>query len=53
MNCKATLYDDSKNKEIKSEIISKETYLLCENEIVKRNNKIKYPKKWKITQVNI
>ncbi len=53
MNCRAVLINDSNNKVIKQEVISRDTYILCEEEILKRNSKLSYPKRWKITDINV
>ena len=53
MTCIANLFNEENNKLLKTEFIIKDTYFLCEDEIQKRNEKIKYPKFWKITTIGV
>jgi hypothetical protein len=53
MTCTAILFDDSKNKVLKTDFITRDNYSLCELEVTKRNEKIQYPKRWKITEINV
>ena len=52
MICTATLFNETSNKIIKTENISRDTYALCEEAITERNLKLKYPKKWVITSIS-
>jgi hypothetical protein len=53
MTCRISLFNDNNYSVIKSELITKETYQLCEEEVIKRNEKVKYPKRWKLTEINV
>jgi hypothetical protein len=53
MTCRVNLFNRENNKVLKTEFITKDTYFKCEEEIQKRNKKLKYPKFWKITTINV
>jgi len=53
MNCRANLFNVQNNKILRTRFITKDTYFLCEVEIQKLNETLKYPKLWKITEINI
>jgi hypothetical protein len=53
MTCRISLFNDNNYSVIKSELITKDTYQLCEEEVVKRNEKVKHPKRWKLTEINV
>lgn len=53
MTCRAFLIRPKDDKVLKTEHITKDTYLLCEEEITKRNAKLNNGNFWKITEINI
>lgn len=53
MTCKAVLLNETNNKILKYYTINRDTYRMCQEEVDKRNSKLKYPKKWVITAINV
>jgi len=54
MTCYAELIRPKDNKVLKTDYITKDTYSLCESEVLKRNNKsYKDERYWKIITINV
>lgn len=53
MNCLISLIRQKDNKIIKTQVISDDTYSLCEEQVKLLNNKIDTNKYWTITNINI
>jgi hypothetical protein len=53
MNCRVVLLNEEKNKVIKVLTINEANYSLCEDRVKALNDKIKYPKKYVLTDINV
>ena len=53
MSCRVVLVNTNNNKVIKEQILTRDTYPLCEKEITERNKPLKEGRLWVITHINV